>query len=661
MQRTTLYLSIALIFLLSACLPIAPAPEPAEAAALYSDPAGRFTVPIPTNWVAESGDGYGVLTSADGQISVYVLALEGDDPEAAIAAAWDLVEPGFDLAVAQVQTPPATGGVEQQAMIAYNTGDESEIVLAFSQQHAGIVYVTLLDAPLAALQQRGAQFNIIQTGFTITALERVDLAGVAPLPFSDDVRTEFEAYIIEAMARFNVPGVAVAVVQDGEIVYAQGFGVRDLEHGQPVTPETMMMIGSTTKTFTTLLMAALVDEGLMDWDTPVVEILPGFSLANPEITERVTVRDLVCNCTGVSRRDMELLFNASELSAEDIIESLSTFEVFTDFGEAFQYSNQMIATGGYVAAAAAGGEYGDLYNAFAAVLQERILDPIGMANTNLSFEAAQASENAATPHGLDLSFEYAPIPLSQEAFVRPVAPAGALWSSALDMGRFLITQLNEGVSPDGVRVVSVENVRATWAPQVAVAADSSYGLGWFVAEYKGQPMLHHGGATIGFTSDLAFLPEANLGISVLTNARASSLNTAVRYRLLELLFQQEPEYDQQASFEFNSFKAEYDRITATLTAVDPKAVAPYLGRYTSSALGEIVLELQNGALIMDAGEFRTELRPQVDEAGAITAYIAYDAPAMTGIPAHLVCDELGNPVVVFGVGTFIYTFERLDR
>jgi CubicO group peptidase (beta-lactamase class C family) len=660
MQRTILYVSIVMIFLLSACLPIAPAPEAAESAALYTEPAGRFTVPIPTNWVAENADGYGVLTSPDGQITVYVLALEGDDPPAAIAAAWELVEPGFDLAVAQVQTPPATGGVEQQVMIAYDTGDESEIVLAFGQRHAGIVYVTLLDAPLEALQQRGAQFNIIQTGFTITALERVDLAGVPPLPFDDDVRAEFEAYIVEAMARFNVPGAAVAVVQDGEIVYAQGFGVRDLEHGQPVTPDTKMMIGSTTKTFTTLLMAALVDEGLMDWDTPVVEILPGFSLANPEITERVTVRDLVCNCTGVSRRDMELLFNASDLSAEEIIESLATFEVFTDFGEAFQYSNQMIATGGYVAAAAAGGEYGDLYNAFAAVLQERILDPIGLTSTTLSFQDVQASDDAATPHGLDLSFEYAPIPLSQEAFVRPVAPAGALWSSALDMGRFLITQLSGGVSPEGVQVVPAENVWETWAPQVAVAADSSYGLGWFVAEYKGQPMLHHGGATIGFTSDLAFLPEANLGISVLSNARASSLNTAVRYRLLELLFQQAIEYDQQATFEFNSFKAEYDRITATLTAVDPEVVAPYLGRYASAALGEVVLELQNGALIMDAGEFRTELRPQVDEAGAITAYIAYDAPAMTGIPAQLTTDEAGNPAVVFGVGTFIYTFERLD-
>src|SRR5690606_10482055 len=142
-------------------------------------------------------------------------------------------------------------------------------------------------------------------------------------------------------------------------------GTRDPATGEPLTPDTHMMIGSIGKTMTTMLMATLVDDGLMQWDTPVVEILPEFEVADPTLTEQMTVRNLVCACTGVPRRDLELLFNANELSAEEIVESLATFEFFTDFGEAFQYSNQMVATGGYVAAAAAGGEYGNLYDAYA--------------------------------------------------------------------------------------------------------------------------------------------------------------------------------------------------------------------------------------------------------------------------------------------------------
>ena len=113
-----------------------------------------------------------------------------------------------------------------------------------------------------------------------------------------------------------------------------------------------------------MLMATLVDDGLMEWDTPVIDVLPTFALADPELTQEITVRNLVCACTGVPRRDFEVLMNYDDLSAEDIVESLASFELFTDFGEAFQYSNQMVETGGYEAATVAGAEYGSLHNGY---------------------------------------------------------------------------------------------------------------------------------------------------------------------------------------------------------------------------------------------------------------------------------------------------------
>ena len=430
-------------------------------------------------------------------------------------------------------------------MIVYDDNDESMAVLAIGWLHQGVIYVMLAAGDATTFQQRESQVNIVATGFDIDSLEQQDLAGVEPLPLTGDLLAEFEAYVADAMEVFQVPGASVSVVQGGEIVYANGFGVRELGKNEPVTPETLMMIGSITKSMTTMLMATLVDDGLMDWDTPVVEILPTFALADPELTQKITVRNLVCACTGVPRRDFELILNSDDLSTEDIVESLATFELFTDFGEAFQYSNQMVAAGGYAAAAVAGAEYGSLYDGYEQAVEERVFKPIGMTSTTLSIEEVEASNNYGTPHGLDLDFQHFPVSLQLERFLTPVSPAGAAWSNVLDMGRYLITELDQGVAPSRLRVVSADNLKVTWEPQVPISADISYGLGWMLDEYKGLPQIWHDGSTLGFTANMAFLPDQGLGTSILSNARGSfGFTQAVRFRLFELVFGQETEFDE---------------------------------------------------------------------------------------------------------------------
>jgi CubicO group peptidase (beta-lactamase class C family) len=362
----------------------------------------------------------------------------------------------------------------------------------------------------------------------------------------------------------------------------------------------------------------------MAWDTPAVEFLPIFAVADPVLTQKITMRNLVCACTGVPRRDLEIIFNAGSFTAEDIVASLRSFEFFTGFGEAFQYSNQMVATGGYLAALAGGGHSDDLYGAYLEQMQERVFDPIGMPNTTFDFDEVTASPDYAIPHGANALHEFSPVPVSSERVLIPVAPAGAAWSNARDMARYLITELNEGVSPDGVRVVSAENLRVTWEPQVPVAAETSYGLGWFVDHYQGLPLLHHGGNTAGFTTDLAFLPGADLGIVVITNARLSNyFNEAVRFRLFELAFDQPAEHHAQFQFALESLaKADQDLSLELLPGADPEAVAPYLGTFSNPALGDMTLSMTGDHLMMDAGEFATELRPRVDADGR-TTYIMY--------------------------------------
>jgi plasmid stabilization system protein ParE len=193
--------------------------------------------------------------------------------------------------------------------------------------------------------------------------------------------------------------------------------------------------------------------------------------------------------------------------------------------------------------------------------------------------------------------------------------------------------------------------------------DSSYGLGWIIGSYKGQPLIEHGGNTLGFTSDLAFLPQANLGISVLANAQAATLFTqAVRYRLLELVFDQPSELDAQITFAHDAAQKATDELHQKLAdQVDTLAVEPYLGRFANEVLGnmDVTLNSDNTALLADIGEFVAELRPQLNDEGGVENYVMYNPP-LAGLAVKLAEGDDGNPIIVVGAGVVEYTFIKLE-
>lgn len=625
---------------------------------IYEDPEGQFTVPLPANWTAEPAQQYVTLVGPEDGLFVHILVLEGEDPEAAVDEAWTIVDPAFTAEKSETMDIPtsAAGGIDEFVLVNYERGeDDPTIVQAEGRLYQGKVYVLLFVLDLEAYQRRTAQIQTIDTGFKITALEEVELSGVEPLTLSDELIAGLEAYITEQMAALETPGLAIAITQGGEVVYASGFGVRDLESGEPVTAETLMMVGSTTKPMTTMLMASLVDDGAVDWDTPVQEILPSFAVADEELSEQITMRNLVCACTGVPRRDLEWLFNSSELEAADVVASLADFEFFTDFGETFQYSNQMVATGGYAATLAAGGEMETLLEDYTALLQTEILGPLGMASSTFDFDAIAATDNHATPYGQTLLGDLVALPLSAEAFLLPAAPAGALWSNVLDMAQFAITNLNEGVAPGGERVVSAENLAVTWEPQVEISADASYGLGWIIEDYKGLQVLSHAGNTLGFTSELAFIPEADLGIAILTNQQAAPLNSIARIRLLELLYEQESEVDELLKFSLESSREALADLEEAMRPVPAGEVEPYLGSYTNPILGPITLNLAGETLLLDAGEFQLEIHAFEGDEGEELDYLTF-TPPLAGLPVAFEMDAEGNPTVVLGTGLTEYTF-----
>ena len=468
----------------------------------------------------------------------------------------------------------------------------------------------------------------------------VELAGVAPLPLTEERRAAFEAHVADAVARFGVPGASVAVVQGGEVVYLNGFGVKETGSTRAVDPDTMFMIGSITKSMTTMLAATLVDNERLTWDTRLVDLLPDFTVGDPALTARLTVRDAFCNCAGLPSRDLQLFFESGELTPEAVVTVLADVAPTAPFGEQFVYNNLLIAAGGYALGAALGGA-DDLGLAYDTALRERVFGPIGMARSTFDLATVLADGDYARSHAVDLSGDLRTVPLTAERGpLLPVRPAGALWSSAREMARYLQTELAGGVAPGGTRVVSAENLAATWAPGVAVpnlyggppamaAAMSRYGLGWMSGDYRGLRVVSHAGGTAGFTAEVAFLPEVDLGIVILSNSLSLApiplaFQYAVQVRLFELLFDQPAAFDAALTAAAEASAAARPR--PALGRVDPAAVAPYLGRYSQPELGEVTISLRGDRLVLDAGEISSELRPRAAGGTGDTAYLFHDPP-----------------------------------
>jgi CubicO group peptidase (beta-lactamase class C family) len=509
-----------------------------------------------------------------------------------------------------------------------------------------------------------------------------DLTGVTPLPLNGERLATFEAYVAAKLAEAGVPGAAVAVVQNGEVVFQQGFGVREIGQPAPVTPDTLLRIGSVTKSFSSLLTATLVDAGRVSWDTPLVDLLPAFAVSDPELTPRLTTRDAFCACTGLPRRDFEFIFNAHELTPERLIAGMAELPLTAPYGEKYQYSNQMVAAGGFAAAVADGGSRHDLGHAYAIALRERVLNPIGMPQTTLTLTDVLAGDDYGIPHAADVTGALQPLPLlDDDTWLVPVAPSGALWSSASEMARYVQTELRKGVSPDGRRVVSAENLERTWQPSVALQAGPGtppdmaafaghYALGWVLGAYGGQRLVWHSGGTLGFTALVSFLPDADLGVVILTNrsGTAGPFTYAVQFRLLELLFDQPGVFDTLLTTSLNSAAEGRADLLAHLGEIDPAAVTPYLGRYANPALGEVSLVLQDDSLILIAGAVRSQLLPRTDDDGTVTGYLTVTPPWASNPPeAILTFDDAGDrPQLVMSVRSdpgeadVVYAFEPIE-
>lgn len=404
---------------------------------------------------------------------------------------------------------------------------------------------------------------------------------------TEELLAEFEQEFQTQMQTYNVPGSAVAIVQNGEIVYAKGFGVRNLETNEPVTTSTVFRVGSTTKAMTSMMIATLVDEGVLDWDTPAIKIYPDFKLPTDELTQSVTLRELMGMGTGLGSNIPSPYWD--EYSATDILAALATFPILGEKGETYFYNNEVYASAGYMAALATkpGGQ--DLLEVYKALMQARVFDPIGMDTAVLSDDPASVSDDYAASYSFSLAGGPEATEFVPYAAINTVAPAGAVVTNVVDMARFVITQLNEGINPEGERVVSAENLKETWRGQTktgevlpGASEDMVYAMGWLNETYGDVPIIWHNGGWDGFISEMAMLPEAEAGIVILSNSSSGGVfNLVMRYKFIELLYGMEPNLSKQVAALLQQQIEELSQNAAMFPSsqVEASTVQAYLGNY----------------------------------------------------------------------------------
>ena len=356
-----------------------------------------------------------------------------------------------------------------------------------------------------------------------------------PTPFVSDVSSDsrslqiaFEQYLQGKMEEDHIPGMAVALVDKDGIIYAQGFGLRNVERNLPVTQDTLFHIGSTQKSMTAMLIATLVDDGYFEWDTPVIEIMPDFELSDPEATQQVTFRHLLSMRAGISE-DAEDEIDPDG-SFEDLLDATAESEILDLPGKVFEYSNLSASLAGYLGALAVDETTEDLHTAYAKLLKERILTPIGMRTATIYLSEAQNNENFAYSYALSSDNE----PVLTETYDVEgdiLDPSGSLKASATEMGLYIQTQLNRGLAPNGMRVVSEQNLIETWKPYL-----EDYAMGWESKTHQGITIIVHEGAYDDFMSVIGFMPDENLGFVILINSEETgAITEEAPFILAELL------------------------------------------------------------------------------------------------------------------------------
>jgi len=443
------------------------------------------------------------------------------------------------------------------------------------------------------------------------ALALMGLALVsAPLPAAaqQDPVAGLDDYVRQVMHDWEAPGIAVAVVKDGRVVLASGYGVRELGRPEEVDAATVFAIASTSKAFTVAALGMLVDAGQLSWDDRVIDHLIGFRLSDPYVTREMTVRDLLSHRSGLSRGD--LLWYASPLDRDEVVYRVRDLEPAWSFRSRYGYQNIMFTTAGEIVEAVTDTTWDEFVAA-------RIFEPLGMTTSTTTIRDLDGRANKATPHG-KIDGEVTPIPWRN---FDNLGGAGSINSSVQDMARWMLLQLGAG-SYNGVQLLSDSVVKEMHTPQTIVRRGktdeemfpethfSAYGLGWRLMDYRGRYIVRHGGALDGMRTHVLLVPEEELGVVAITNVNDGRIPQAIVWHVVDqYLGPQDKDWNEvyleaaeksRARADSARAKVELERVEGTTPT---HALEDFAGMYASELFGTAVVEATDGALVIHVGPY----------------------------------------------------------
>ena len=342
--------------------------------------------------------------------------------------------------------------------------------------------------------------------------------GALPKAAGPMTPAQIDALARRALETFHVPGMAIGIVKDDQLIFARGYGVRTVGGQEPVDADTVFAIGSNTKAFTTAALAILVDEGKLHWEDKVIDLLPGFQLMDPWVTREFTVRDLLTHRSGLGLGAGDLLFVPStDFTRAEVIHALRYLKPVTSFRSEFAYDNLLYMVAGELIPAVTGESWEHF-------VDSRLLAPMGMHGCASGPETLPAGAPLASPHGMVEGVVRVVQPLD----LKVAAPAGAIHCSINGMSRWLRTQLAHGRMPEGGQLFSAQRQQEMWSPYTLIPVGGAhaamththfqtYGLGWGLQDYFGYQRISHNGGVLGMVTHVSMIPELGLGVVVLTN------------------------------------------------------------------------------------------------------------------------------------------------
>ncbi len=413
---------------------------------------------------------------------------------------------------------------------------------------------------------------------------------------------KIDAFAETVMKDWQQPGMAIAVIKDDTVVFAKGYGTRELGKQTLVNADTVFAIASNSKAFLTATLAILVDEGKLKWDDKVSAYLPEFRMYDPWVTSELTIRDLVTHRVGLATFSGDLLWYETTYKPNEILARIHHLKPTSSFRTRYGYQNLMFIAAGQVVEKVTG-------KPWCSYVKERIHDPLGMTRTTCS--VTTLPDNAAFPH----NESGGALRVLHRGNVDGSAAAAALNSSVNDLAKWIRLQLGRGTA-DGKQIFSRQRSWEMWQPYLAqqvadptppAAASTKFrgvGMGWFVSDYYGKKVVEHSGGLDGMLSYTVLVPEENLGYVVLTNSESPAFRL-MRNKILDV-FTGAPERDWNAEAKAGVARnkanddAETKKVDAAhvLNTSPSLKLADYSGTYSDNLYGDITIAEEGGRLVM---------------------------------------------------------------